>query len=78
MTVDTVDQMEDFISLFKGVELIHKRGTKKHYFNVALSFDIETSSIYLDKDLNSTDDTEGIKCSNMYIWQVLERVFDAG
>ena len=70
MTVDTVDQMEDFISLFKGVELIHKRGTKKHYFNVALSFDIETSSIYLDKDLNSTDDTEGIKCSNMYIWQV--------
>ena len=66
----SIEQLNDFLELFNDVKIIHKNGTKKYYYNIACSFDIETSSFYIDSNNKLTDDVEnGVKCSNMYIWQ---------
>lgn len=64
------DGLNDFLFLFNNVELVHKRGTKKNYYNIALSFDIETSSIYIDNDNNTISNPDFQKVANMYIWQL--------
>ena len=64
------NQLDDFIELFNDLNIVHKNGTKKYYYNVSCSFDIETSSFYIDDKNNiTTDKLNGRKCSNMYIWQ---------
>ena len=64
------NQLDDFIELFNDLNIVHKNGTKKYYYNIACSFDIETSSFYIDDNNNiTTDKLNGRKCSNMYIWQ---------
>lgn len=66
----SIEQLNDFIELFNDVPIIHKNGTKKYYYNIACSFDIETSSFYINSDNKLTTDVKnGVKCSNMYIWQ---------
>ena len=37
-----MEQIEDFLQHFNSIKLVHKQGTKKKYYNVAMSFDIET------------------------------------
>mgnify|MGYP003444667285 FL=1 len=66
----TYDKVKDFLELIPVDKIKNKNGTKKSYHNVALSFDIETSSVYLDDDFRMTKNQDGLKCSNMYIWQV--------
>lgn len=64
------NQLDDFIELFNDLNIVNKNGTKKYYYNVSCSFDIETSSFYIDDKNNiTTDKLNGRKCSNMYIWQ---------
>lgn len=64
------NQLDNFIELFNDLNIVHKNGTKKYYYNVSCSFDIETSSFYIDDKNNiTTDKLNGRKCSNMYIWQ---------
>ena len=65
----TYKDKDTFLKLFDGLKLVQKKGTKKRYYNIACSFDIETSSFYIDKNNNITDDIESQKVSNMYIWQ---------
>ena len=62
--------LDKFLSLFNDVKLVHKIGTKKNYYNIALSFDIETSSFYIDDNLESCNNPDFQKVSNMYIWQL--------
>ena len=64
------DDLDKFLSLFNDVKLVHKTGTKKNYYNCALSFDIETSSFYIDDNLESCNNPDFQKVSNMYIWQL--------
>ena len=64
------DDLDKFLSLFNDVKLVHKIGTKKNYYNIALSFDIETSSFYIDDNLESCNNPDFQKVSNMYIWQL--------
>jgi len=59
-----------FLQHFNNIPLVKKLGTKKKYYNVSVSFDIETSSLYIDSNNNMTDDIECQKISNMYIWQL--------
>ena len=68
--VYTMEQIEDFLQHFNSIKLVHKQGTKKKYYNVAMSFDIETSSIYIDDNNCNTNNSDMQKVSNMYIWQV--------
>lgn len=65
----TFDMLDDFLQLFNNLELIHKKGSTKKYYNVSMSFDIETSSLYMDSDNNSCSNEDMQKISNMYIWQ---------
>lgn len=68
--VYTFNRVEEFLKHFNNIELIKKDRTKKEYYNVAVSFDIETSSIYLNSCNESTLENEDtVKCANMYIWQ---------
>lgn len=63
-------QVNDFLKLLNNTETKNKQGTKTKCYEIYSSFDIETSSFYIDKNNNITNDTEnGLKCSNMYIWQ---------
>lgn len=64
------ENKEQFLKLFENQKAIQKKGTKKKYFNLSVSFDIETSSIYIDDDFNSCSNSDFQKVSNMYIWQV--------
>lgn len=64
------NDLDKFLSLFNDVKLVHKIGTKKNYYNIALSFDIETSSFYIDDNLESCNNPDFQKVSNMYIWQL--------
>lgn len=64
------DDLERFLSLFNDVKLVHKTGTKKNYYNIAMSFDIETSSFYIDDNFESCNNPDFQKVSNMYIWQL--------
>ena len=52
----SIEQLNDFIELFNDVPIIHKNGTRKYYYNIACSFDIETSSFYINSDNNLTTD----------------------
>ena len=64
------NDIDKFLSLFNDVKLVHKTGTKKNYYNIALSFDIETSSFYIDDNLEICNNSDFQKVSNMYIWQL--------
>lgn len=62
-------QLNEFLQLFNNIELVHKKGSKKNYYNVATSFDIETSSLFMDNENNSCKNEDMQKIANMYIWQ---------
>ncbi len=64
----------EFLKLIdlKEIELKRKNGTKHKYYNCAMSFDIETSSFYIDENhkISTSKDTDLQKISNMYIWML--------
>lgn len=67
----TFDQLEDFI--FECVKYKVKRYKNKgiQYINIAASFDIETSSLYIDKEslqIETEETDNSIKFATMYIW----------
>ena len=64
-----IQDKNKFLTLLDDVKIVQKKGTKKYYYNVAMSFDIETSSFYVNENNDSVSVETENKCSNMYIWQ---------
>lgn len=64
-----IQDKNKFLALLDNVNIVQKKGTKKYYYNVAMSFDIETSSFYVNENNDSVSVETENKCSNMYIWQ---------
>lgn len=64
------ENKNEFLRHFDNIPIMKKTASKTKYYNVSVSFDIETSSIYVDENGVMTDDTNCQKISNMYIWQL--------
>ena len=69
----TFSQLDDFI--FEHVNYKEKRYNNKgiSYYNVAVSFDIESSSLYINhegKQIEATENDNAIKFATMYIWHL--------
>ena len=75
MKVFKISQLKDFLSNIDRTNLIKDK--QKYYYNIPMSFDIETSSFYVDKD-NNVYSNDYIKINElkkvekraiMYVWQ---------
>ena len=76
MTIYNIQQVQDFLNTIDKTEIIISK--KKIYYNIPVSFDIETSSFYEDKNgvIYTNDDYKKLKNkviaekkAIMYIWQ---------
>ena len=76
MTIYNIQQVQDFLNTIDKTEIITSK--KKIYYNIPVSFDIETSSFYEDKNgvIYTNDDYKKLKNkviaekkAIMYIWQ---------
>ena len=76
MTIYNIQQAQDFLNTIDKTEIITSK--KKIYYNIPVSFDIETSSFYEDKNgvIYTNDDYKKLKNkviaekkAIMYIWQ---------
>lgn len=76
MTIYNIQQVQDFLNTIDKTEIITSK--KKIYYNMPISFDIETSSFYEDKNgvIYTNDDYKKLKNkviaekkAIMYIWQ---------
>ena len=67
----TYDQLNDFIFECVKYKVKKYKYQGKQFINIAASFDIETSSIYLDNEYKQTTNCEdALKFATMYIWHL--------
>ena len=61
MTIYNIQQVQDFLNTIDKTEIITSK--KKIYYNIPVSFDIETSSFYEDKNgvIYTNDDYKKLK-----------------